>query len=457
MSGQGYSEVCKANCRADEGVLCLKRGPCEPVNDLLLKAAKECREGGPAKYAPITRLFFIDMFSQVIHLPGSTGQQLTDIERYELEAGLLAQKGTEVFIGLNPGDPLTRKELITVLKDAKIEDELGVSTGLENQGFNLNNDKFAVYDLALYVDEGNGFGLWEKRKNFGQSHGDAKHYIAKIDDCSNARIVFGDNKNGKVPNAGARVKTSYRIFGREDETISTCEVVMLLSNPGIVRSLKDIYNPSRRLTKANFADLLIKTMHLEKELPANFSRLTEKELYLLMSRILARNNINIFVDSDPDALLTREELAKVLYNYPVEEIIGISNGRPNQVFGLNNAGFVIYDFHVHVNEGISYEEWNKKGSFIESASESRDFVVKMDAGNYANIYFGDDKKGKIPAINSQIKAGYRLYAPLTMLTEDDILCVLVKLKPVAEAYLPPPIPPEFPEPTDGFEDPASPI
>ena len=95
--------------------------------------------------------------------------------------------------------------------------------------------------------------------------------------------------------------------------------------------------------------------------------------------------------------------------------------------------------------------------FRSSSAQSNDYVVKIDSGNYANIYFGDGNKGCVPPVNSLIKACYRLYAPLSMVNEDDIICVLGKFNPVSETYEPPPGPPEFPPPTDGFEEPASQI
>ena len=61
--------------------------------------------------------------------------------------------------------------------------------------------------------------------------------------------------------------------------------------------------------------------------------------------------------------------------------------------------------------------------------------------------------GGIPNLIKALK--YRLYAPTAMFTEDDIICVLGKLRPVAEAYEPPTSPFEFPEPTDGYDDPAT--
>ena len=450
--------VCKANCRASEGVICLERGPCEPTNNALEEAARDCRSGGPSMYESVNKLTFLDIFSQVLRvdreLPG-TIDQLSDKQRYELEARLLAEKGINMFVGTNPNDPLTRNELTTALKSVSIEDNLGFSTGLPNQSFALNNEKLVVYDPVLYVDEGKGFEIWERKENFSQISGDAKQYVAKLDNCNNARIVFGDNQNGRVPAVGATVKAGYKILGRQDEVVTKCEIAMLLSNPAIAKSLKDKYNPAKPLTQANFADLLIKSMRMQKKLPANYASLNPDKLYLLETELLSKSGINVFTGSRPSDLITREELSKVLYRYPVVEIVGNSNGMPNQRFELNNAGFVIYDMHTFVNEGAKDEEWGRQNNFMASSSSSKDYVAKIDSGNYADIYFGDGKQGKIPAPNSPIKVSYRLYSPLTLLTEDDIMCVLGKMAPVAEAYEPPPGPPEFVPPTDGYEDPAT--
>ena len=460
MAGFVYAEagVCKTNCRAHEGVICLERGPCEPANDALADAARKCREGGPAVYEPVTRLTFLDILSQVLRLdrelPGAISQ-LSDNQRYEIESRLLAEKGINMFAGSRPEDFLTRENLTDVLKTVSIEDNLGLSTGLPNQSFGLNNEKLVVYDPILYVDEGKGFEIWERKENFSQSAGVVKQYVAKLDNCNNARIVFGDNFNGKIPTIGSKIKAAYKILGRQDEVVTKCEIAMLLSNPAIAKSLRDKYNPARPLTKANFADLLIRSMRMEKRLPRDYANLAPEKLYLLKTGLLSKKGINIFDGSRSSDLITREELARVLYNYPVVEMIGASSGKENQRFELNNAGFAIYDLHAYVNEGAKDEEWVKRNNFIESSSLSKDYVVKLDSGNYASIHFGNRKQGKIPDQNAPIKVAYRLYSPLVLLTEDDIMCVLGKMAPVAEAYEPPPGPPDFPPPTDGFEDPAS--
>lgn len=452
------ADICKIRCRTDEGIICLERGSCEPINAFLLRAAKNCRENVSSRYAPISRLLFVDIFSQLIRLDRelpSHMENLKDEERYALEARLLAEKGIDIFVDTDPLDPLTRKELAVILRDITIEKDLGYSTGLREQSFDLNNEAFVIYNVKIYVDEGSGFELWEMKKNLKESAPENKHYAVKLDSCGEARIVFGDSERDRIPAAASRIKVSYQFYGRKDEVVTECEIVMLLSHPDLVRSVKNAYNPSRPLTKINFADLLLKTMQLGTELSRESAYLSEEELYLLQIEILSRNGIDIFVGSSPEDLLMREELARVLYDSPVEEIIGISDGKGNQRFELENAGFVIYDLHVYVKEGLRFKEWSKKDSFIESSSKDKDYVVKLDAGNYASVYFGDARKGKIPEAKSPIKVTYRLYAPLAMLTEDDIICVLGKMKPVAETYIPPTPPFEFPDPTDGYNDPAT--
>ncbi|MBU1061431.1 MAG: hypothetical protein KJ957_03410 [Candidatus Omnitrophica bacterium] len=458
MIAPAEGDVCKVKCRTEEGIICIERGPCEPINEFLLRAARHCRETTPALSTTISKLLFVDILSRVIRLDKEFPQdiaKLNDEARYDLEVKLLSEKGMDIFTGTNPFAPLTREELVDILKDAPVEKDLGYSNGLANQTFELENDEFIIYHATVYIDEGSGFEVWERKEDLGESLPDTKHYSIKVDTCNNAMVVFGDDVNGKIPVVGSRMKTLYHLYGKDDDNVSECEVVALLSNSTIARSIKAAYNPSRPLTKENFADLLIKAMHLERELPRDFTQLSTEELYGLQAKILSRHGIDIFRGSDYNTLLSREELARILYNSPIEEIIGISDGKESQNFELNNAGFMIYDLHTYINEGVRYVEWNKRDSFIESGSESKDYILKLDAANYASIYFGNGKNAKVPSVNAPIKVRYRLYAPSTMITEDDIICVLGKLKPVAEAYRLPTPPFEFPDPPDGYDDPAT--
>jgi len=448
------ADVCKV-CRP-KGMVCLERGPCEPINEFMIRAADKCRADKNVQNLAMSKLAFVDILSQVIRFDREFPQiyTLNDEERYVVETRLLSEKGIDIFTETNPFEPLTREELAGVLKGVVIEENLGYSSGLADQGFKLSNFEYIIYDAKLYVDEGKGPELWEKKRSFNESSAESNHYLVKLDSCNKVSIAFGDNEKGKIPVVGSKLNASYRLYGKETDVVTDCEVALLLSDLYIARNIQNAYNPSRPLTRATFADLLIKAFQLERQLPGNTASLTDEELYLIQSKILSKKGIDIFTQGGgPDTMLTREELAKVLYNYPVERVIGISSGARNQFFELENAGFVVYDLHTYVDEGAGYKEWERENNFVESTSQEEDYVVKLDAGTYAKLFFGDDKKGKIPAVNSPIKVAYRLYAPVNMLTEDDVICVLNF--PVAEAYEPPAGPPEYPPPTDGFDDPAT--
>ncbi len=454
------ADICKVNCRTRDGLICLERGPCEPVNDLLLETAERCRKESKARYEPVTKLVFVDILSNVIRLDRELPQdriaQMTDEERYKVETKLLKDKGIEIFWGTEPKEPLTREELAEVLKNVTIEKNLGFSSGLADQLIELENEEFVLYDMELYVDEGDGYELWERKKTLSGSSSEDRHYMVKLDSCGEAILTFGDGIKGKIPDVGSNMKASYKFFGRSHEVVTECEIAMLLSNPEAARSLKESYNPARLLTKDTFADLLLSSMGLENKIPAGTGKLSRRELYELKVKILSAKGINVFTGSGPNDILTREELARVLYDSPVEEMLGMSSGKSRQVFELDNAGFIIYDLHTYVYGENGFEEWEKTNSFMESASSDKHYSVKLDSGNYASIHFGNGKKGMMPPENVPIKVTYRLYAPITMITEDDIICVLGKSKPVAETYVPPSFPPpDFPPPTDGFDDPAT--
>lgn len=455
FTGRALAAVCKEGC-AIEGIgFCLHREPCEPINEALLRAARVCREGGFESVRPITRLLFVDILTRALRLdrefPPDIAEK-SDEERYVIEAQVLAKRDIRIFLNTKAKDPLTKEELTEVLKRVEIE-VARTSNGRKGQNFELNNVGFVIYDIKLFVDEAKGWRLWSRKDNFNKSKQDSEEYVAKVDPCNNVTVYFGDGIKGKIPPQGSNIKVSFRIFGKEAELVTPCDVVELFTNPRIARAIKNSYNPSRPLTKANFVDLYIKTMNLGRMLPADINRLSTAELYRLQTELLSKRGITVFIGTEPDELLTRQELGAILYYMPVDELLGLSSGKPDQVFELKNAGFEIYDLHLFVNEGAGYEEWNRRVSFRESKASDRDYLVKIDADNYAKVHFGDNMKGKVPNIDSPIKIRYRLYAPLALITEDDILCVLVPPRP--EAYEPPPPPPDFPEPHDGYDDPAT--
>ena len=78
-------------------------------------------------------------------------------------------------------------------------------------------------------------------------------------------------------------------------------------------------------------------------MPSGYSNFPKDKLYVLETELLEKKGINIFRGANSSDSLTKEDLARVLYNHPVVEALGNSTGTSNQRFELNNAGFLIYD------------------------------------------------------------------------------------------------------------------
>lgn len=102
----------------------------------------------------------------------------------------------------------------------------------------------------------------------------------------------------------------------------------------------------------------------------------------------------------------------------VDEILGSSNGAPNQAFRLARAPLIPESLSVQVNEGGTWLEWQQQDNFlyhsdpsgqvIVSTSESRRYTTQTDERSNTFIFFGDGVYSRIPPIgNNNIRASYR--------------------------------------------------
>lgn len=127
-----------------------------------------------------------------------------------------------------------------------------------------------------------------------------------------------------------------------------------------------------------------------------------------------------FVDDDKDP-------NKKYYNpgFPVEEgrlvkdeILGLSNGAPNQKFILARPRLILRspglgpktstDIVLTTEiEGV-IEGWTLQESLVFSREGQRDFVVEVDDEDRATVIFGDGVMGAIPTGNAEIKVTYRV-------------------------------------------------
>lgn len=114
--------------------------------------------------------------------------------------------------------------------------------------------------------------------------------------------------------------------------------------------------------------------------------------------------------------MEKDEHGNYLYSVIVEqgetisgEIVGSSNGQAYQEFFLSYKPIIIESLQIFVRDENTYEEWEKVSNFIDSDSESKNFIVEVNESDDVKIEFGSGKTGAIPPIyDNGISANYRV-------------------------------------------------
>jgi hypothetical protein len=121
---------------------------------------------------------------------------------------------------------------------------------------------------------------------------------------------------------------------------------------------------------------------------------------------------------------------KVFTALPVEEgrlikseVLGTSDGSPNQRFVLAHPGLILRptspaqqtsrDIIVLTQLGAVIDTWNLQDTLAFSRAGQKDYVVEIDEDDQATVIFGDDSFGAIPASGAQIQATYRVGGGIT--------------------------------------------
>jgi hypothetical protein len=97
--------------------------------------------------------------------------------------------------------------------------------------------------------------------------------------------------------------------------------------------------------------------------------------------------------------------------YPEEdglagELVGSSDGTPNQSFRLLENQVVDGSVNLFVQRNNAYEEWSFVPRITGSDATDNVFTTYLDADNFVYVVFGDGVSGRIPPTHAQIKAQY---------------------------------------------------
>jgi hypothetical protein len=101
-----------------------------------------------------------------------------------------------------------------------------------------------------------------------------------------------------------------------------------------------------------------------------------------------------------------------------DEILGESDGTPNQRFPLAHPGLILRslgqgqkvnkDIILITEMGETIEEWMLQESLAFSREGQKDFVIEIDEEDRATVIFGNNNFGAIPPSGAIIKATYRV-------------------------------------------------
>ena len=84
------------------------------------------------------------------------------------------------------------------------------------------------------------------------------------------------------------------------------------------------------------------------------------------------------------------------------ELVGASNGRPDQVFRLRRRPVAAHTLELEVDEPYEQQKhWSPKPDFLASRPEDKHYVLNANTGE---LRFGDGRRGRIPVADADIVA-----------------------------------------------------
>jgi uncharacterized phage protein gp47/JayE len=90
-----------------------------------------------------------------------------------------------------------------------------------------------------------------------------------------------------------------------------------------------------------------------------------------------------------------------------KELIGVSDGSPNQRHALARPRLIRDSQEIGVEDGGLVKPWQWRESLVYSRVVNEDYTLQTDENNVTTVIFGDGVYGKIPANGASIWATYR--------------------------------------------------
>jgi uncharacterized phage protein gp47/JayE len=86
-----------------------------------------------------------------------------------------------------------------------------------------------------------------------------------------------------------------------------------------------------------------------------------------------------------------------------EELLGVSNGTPNQEYTASRSGIIKVAF-----VSVSGSEWKAVDSVLDYGEDDQVYIVELDSDGSATVFFGDGIHGRMPGNGEKVTVKYRV-------------------------------------------------
>jgi hypothetical protein len=137
--------------------------------------------------------------------------------------------------------------------------------------------------------------------------------------------------------------------------------------------------------------------------------LVEEVIFTTLEEVTVPPNGNILAWAEHgESVALRAENLAINSSDISGELLGTSDGLPNQIFALSENEVVEDTIEVYVQSGDVYELWTKVNQLTDFGPFDAVYTTQLDENNFVYIVFGDGVSGFIPNTNSAIKTVYRV-------------------------------------------------
>lgn len=88
------------------------------------------------------------------------------------------------------------------------------------------------------------------------------------------------------------------------------------------------------------------------------------------------------------------------------ELVGTSNGAPNQIFELGETPVVDGSIELYIQDGDVYSKWSQVQHLLDYGPTDLVFTTQLDENDIVSVTFGDGVSGVIPILYSEVRVKY---------------------------------------------------